>query len=293
MIIDDYVIVKGNKVLVKDLPIKSNVLLNYKCDNCGKVGKRKAESLFKSKYDSCCMECRSELRILHSIRKLQCQLNIEDFKSYIKNLYVDELKSIREISLIIYGNASRNHTIYDYLNYFNIPLRKGSEAIKTQYVGEKREFRKEIAIIKSIPIMNNVENRKKLMSKMQTKEYREKCRIAKLGEKNGMYGVTGENNPMWNPNKTREQRQKDRKLNENSKWRKAVFERDDYTCKCCKTKGGKIVAHHLDGYNWCVERRFDINNGVTLCESCHKSFHKKYGMKDNTIKQFEEYLALI
>ena len=86
MIIDKYVIIKGNKVLVKDLPIKSNVLLNYKCDNCGKVGKRKAESLFKSKYDSCCMECRGKLRTRLAIDNIKDRLKIEDFKSFLYDL---------------------------------------------------------------------------------------------------------------------------------------------------------------------------------------------------------------
>lgn len=244
MIIDKYVIIKGNKVLVKDLPIKSNVLLNYKCDNCGKFGKRKAESLFKSKYDSCCMECRSKLRILDSIRKLESKFNISDFKAYIENLYVNELKSIREIAVILYGNSNRNHTIYDYLNHFNIPLRSGSDAIKTQYIGEKKEFRRQIAIKKSVPIMNSIENRRKLIAKMQTKEYREKSRIAKLGEKN----------PMYSPNLTQEERLRifeEKRSDGYNFWRRKVYERDFFTCQITGEKSkGNIVAHHLDSYKY-------------------------------------------
>lgn len=289
MIIDEYVIIKGNKVLVKDLPIKSNVLLNYKCDNCGKVGKRKAESLFKSKYDSCCMECRSKLRILQSMEQLEYELNVPDFKSYIENLYINELKSIREISLIIYGNSNRNHTIYDYLNYFNIPLRCGSEAVKTQYIGEKGIIRKKMASKNSIKGINSVASREKLKKTMQTIEYKTKQSISKLGEKNGMYGLKGESNPLWNANKTREQRIKDRKLPQTREWRINVFKRDKYMCQCCKGTSKNLNAHHLNGYHWFVEGRFNVENGITLCEDCHKQFHKLYGMRNNTKEQFEEF----
>lgn len=67
------------------------------------------------------------------IKHMERKLNVESFRDYLFNLYVTELKTIREISMIIYGNKNRTHTINDYLHYFEIPLRYGSEAIKTQY----------------------------------------------------------------------------------------------------------------------------------------------------------------
>lgn len=103
---------------------------------------------------------------------------------------------------------------------------------------------------------------------------------------------SGENNPSWNPNLTEEDRASNRCTQEGKQkvWRETIFKRDDYTCQHCGVRGGRLNAHHLDGYNWCVERRFDITNGVTLCKDCHRDFHKKYGYKNNTEQQFEEFM---
>lgn len=102
--------------------------------------------------------------------------------------------------------------------------------------------------------------------------------------------LVGENNPSWNHNKSIEDRQKERKYEEYYNWRKSVFIRDNYTCQCCGKCTGDLVAHHLDGYNWCINKRTDINNGVTLCTICHSDFHNFYGYGNNTREQLEEYI---
>jgi 5-methylcytosine-specific restriction endonuclease McrA len=101
---------------------------------------------------------------------------------------------------------------------------------------------------------------------------------------------TGENNFNWNPSLTKEDRIKRRMLPEYQKWRTSVYERDSHTCQKCKKLGGNINAHHKDGYHWCKERRIDLDNGITLCEDCHNSFHSQYGNKYNTEAQIKEFL---
>lgn len=103
----------------------------------------------------------------------------------------------------------------------------------------------------------------------------------------------GENHPSWNFNKTNEEREKDRTLygEEYKHWRAEVYERDNYTCQCCgDDRGHNLNAHHLDGYNWCKEKRTEVDNGITLCETCHKEFHKLYGQGNNTKEQYEEFI---
>lgn len=73
-------------------------------------------------------------------------------------------------------------------------------------------------------------------------------------------------------------------------WTLEVYKKDHYRCTCCGNKPRSLNAHHLDGYNWCKEKRFDVENGVTLCMICHKAFHKVYGYGNNTKQQFDEFL---
>lgn len=64
---------------------------------------------------------------------------------------------------------------------------------------------------------------------------------------------------------------------ERRRWRVAVFERDDYTCRDCgaKSVAGLAVpvvlnADHIKPWSEFPELRFDVSNGRTLCVPCHK-----------------------
>jgi 5-methylcytosine-specific restriction endonuclease McrA len=104
--------------------------------------------------------------------------------------------------------------------------------------------------------------------------------------------ITGEGHPRWNPNLTDEERMKERtKDPEYREWVLAVFRRDGFTCQLCgSTESNALVAHHLNGYDKFVEQRTMVENGITLCERCHKEFHGEYGYGGNTRKQFGEFV---
>ena len=108
---------------------------------------------------------------------------------------------------------------------------------------------------------------------------------------------SGENCILWNPNLTDKEREEKRDYPEYNTFVKKVFARDNYTCQCCKRDGNiinlKLEAHHLDGYDWCKEKRTDETNGITLCEDCHKNFHSIYGYGNNTKEQFNEWIGSI
>ena len=61
-------------------------------------------------------------------------------------------------------------------------------------------------------------------------------------------------------------------------WRKDVFKRDNFTCQKCGEKSGKIEAHHIKSWSEYPDLRFDVGNGLTLCQCCHKKTDN-YGRK--------------
>lgn len=72
------------------------------------------------------------------------------------------------------------------------------------------------------------------------------------------------------------------------RWSKKVRKRDGEKCTICgNTKG--LNAHHLNGWNWDIKNRDNVNNGITLCEECHQKFHNEYGYGNNTKEQFIKF----
>jgi 5-methylcytosine-specific restriction endonuclease McrA len=60
-------------------------------------------------------------------------------------------------------------------------------------------------------------------------------------------------------------------------WQRRVYERDLFACQVCGKNHHQIpiCAHHKKSYHKFPELRLDVNNGITLCEDCHKNQHRK------------------
>ena len=98
--------------------------------------------------------------------------------------------------------------------------------------------------------------------------------IAKMGKENPMYRKTPWNKGLLSDPK-RKNRLKEMGTWQYIEWRKSVFERDNFICQMCKTRGGELIADHIKMWALYPELRYDINNGQTLCKECSKEKTKK------------------
>ena len=106
----------------------------------------------------------------------------------------------------------------------------------------------------------------------------------------------GTNNPAYNHELTMEQRETNkfhRTSADAKRLRLEVCKRDVFKCQVCSKNVSKnFIAHHLDGFADNKEKRFDMDNLVTLCKDCHISFHKAYGYGNNTAEQFKLFKSI-
>ena len=81
--------------------------------------------------------------------------------------------------------------------------------------------------------------------------------------------IRGEKHWAWDIEKSH--RHELRNRIEYKLWRKAVFERDNYTCTSCTRRGGNLQADHIKSFAHYPKLRLVLKNGRTLCENCHKN----------------------
>lgn len=94
------------------------------------------------------------------------------------------------------------------------------------------------------------------------------CQYAWMSE-----NLSGENNWKWISDRTKLKNYGTNKIRCSSramKWRKEIFERDDYTCQLCGQYGGTLNGHHIKPFCKYPDMVFDLENGITLCYDCHK-----------------------
>lgn len=82
-----------------------------------------------------------------------------------------------------------------------------------------------------------------------------------------------ENNPNWRGGIAKS-RKTEMSRKPYKEWRRLVFERDGFKCVECKTQEGRLNADHILPWAAFPEIRYDVNNGRTLCEKCHRKTYK-------------------
>ena len=133
--------------------------------------------------------------------------------------------------------------------------------------------------------------------KHHTKEWKQKQREINTGEKSPSYGkpcskITREKIGKANRIGDGITPINDliRKSLEYKLWRKSVIQRDNFICQKYGTRGGRLVAHHINNFADFPELRLAIDNGITLSEKAHKEFHKIYGNRNNNKEQIMEFI---
>jgi hypothetical protein len=108
--------------------------------------------------------------------------------------------------------------------------------------------------------------------------------------------ISGYNNYRYNNNLENKDRIDRRTIFGYTKLVKDTYKRDNYRCVICG-RNDYLCSHHLDSYAEFPNKRFDINNCITLCSSrgvlkgCHEEFHGLFNKnRKNTIYEFIDFL---
>lgn len=322
------------RVKVNDLPISSNTMLDFICDYCGEKYQRNYYKYLRGRKDNnkdCCFKCKTIKEKETNLIKYGFSnvFQNEDIKKTIRETLCQkyDVTNINSPSQIKEVQIKRKNT---FINKYGVenPFQakevqdKIKESNKQKYGVEfsiQNESIKQKVIDKNkIPyseIKNFIESNNCILITKET-EYIDsqtnlkiQCACGNLFETKYVYFVhenkrqcntcgiksrSGENSPNWNGGISSE-RDKIKVTEEYQEWRKNVYKRDNYTCQCCgDNTGHNLNAHHIENFSDFPELRFDIDNGITLCDSCHNpnkygSFHNIYGTKNNNKDQLEEY----
>ena len=124
--------------------------------------------------------------------------------------------------------------------------------------------------------------------RVTTPETREKIRMRSIGNKSTL-GRIGHLANHWMGGLTKEYKRR-RNRKEWKDWRLSVFERDDWTCQKCLSRGVNLHPHHILNQYSNIAVMCNLNNGITFCKECHYSFHKKYGFRNNNEEQVINFL---
>lgn len=251
----------GDEIIVKveDLTDGSFVDIELQCDYCKQNYSKKWCNYIKENKGSnihkdCCIKCR-KYKIQESVQKtygVNSVLRLDEIKEQIKNTNIEK-----------YGTEN--------------PF--ASEKIKTKIRGTNLE-------------------RYGTESAMQNSEIQKKASDTCMKRYGVKYYVQtqifrGEDSPRWKGGVAKIR--SERFTYDYMKWRTEVFSKNNYTCQCCQDKSGngksiKLNAHHIMNWKDNPGLRFDVENGITLCEKCHNQFHSQYGKRYNTKEQIDNFL---
>lgn len=259
----------------------------------------------KSNYDCPATECSRSFYSKRSvISHLQhCDYNSGDLKYPTKKMLISDLKRVAELI-----DKSPNSDEYDQHGSF------GTSTLETRFksfneskrlaglsIGRERNISKQ-------DLINDLQKISEKINKSPTsKEYEKHSdhTTATLQRNFGSFnrakekaGLTTESPDATGKDSSVYVENKDRwiETNEARKWKNDVFERDNYICQDCgDDTGGNLNAHHIKRRNDHPELRDCVENGITLCKTCHTERHSNENfyemLKSNSDKDYSKMLS--
>jgi 5-methylcytosine-specific restriction endonuclease McrA len=228
-------------------------------------------------------------------------------KEFLVENYINKKVSAVEIGKLVGCNCT---IIYDYLRRYNIVVRSNSKAHvgRSGYSPFASILTEEFLVENYINKCYNANQIAKMIGASSGGVVTR--RLKKLNIKVRSQSWYRQGNLLTPLNKLIY------RLQESNIWRKAVFERDNYTCQECGKRGSKIEAHHVNPFAvllteflQCysqfspVEDKetlarlattwapfWDVNNGRTLCKGCHENIKGNTDMLVRNYKTNKGYL---
>lgn len=249
------------EVSVDDLTDGSNIEFNIRCDYCGKIYKKRWANYIKENRNS---EIHTDC--CNDCKKYKIQ-DVTNHRYGVNTvLKLDSIKKkISETNLKKYGVTN--------------PFK--SDEVKGKIIQTN---------LNRYGVSNPLKNKAILQKVSDTCEKKYGVKYYVMTQR-----FSGESSPRWKGGVARQR--SERFTYDYIVWRKNVFDRDLYTCQCCKRKNHKgnndtvyLNAHHIFNWKDNPNLRFNIDNGITLCTDCHNKFHSKYGKTNTTDIQLNEFL---
>lgn len=292
MVVDKYITIKRKLVLIDNIPRGSNKKIRVRCDICNEIRDVFANQFFKRKTDLC-VHCKGVLN------KKIFTIGDNFGRWSVISMNGDKVKcececgTIREVdkSSLLSGSSKSCGCVTKEKNHNRrivLPIKSifgRLVVIKESITSGKVICRCECDQVKEYAIGNLLNENTKSCGCYQKEIVAEKLR--EISRKQ-----VGENHPNWQGGISGERARFDAKI-ETKKWRQGIYERDNFTCMCCGQVGYKLNVHHIQSYAEHPEVRLVQVNGITLCEECHRRFHKMFGRKNIGQEQIIEFLQKV